>query len=169
MHSLFIRCLAAASLSVLAAPAFAEDLQGMVVTVGTALNATVMLTQPGEAKGPTVCYDDVGKRIRKLSAMTVKVTGDWKTNEKGDKKCLEATSFDVLKTSSGRDAVVGSLSEKGGVYQVTSADGKVMTLGEVSGGLKKLNGQKVILDLKSMESPNAKEPTYKVVTYAAFP
>ena len=32
-----------------------------------------------------------------------------------------------------------------------------------------IRGQKVILDLKTMESPAAKEATYKVVTYAAFP
>lgn len=169
MRSLLNRCLIAASLFSLAAPAAAESLEGTVVSVGSSLNTSVMLTQPNEAKGPKLCYTDLAKKVRKLAAMTVKVSGDWKTNDKGDKTCFEATDFTVLKTSSGRDAIVGTLGEKSGVYQVTGGDGKVMTLGEVTGGLKKLNGQKVILDLKSMESPNAKEPTYKVVTYAAYP
>jgi hypothetical protein len=158
-----------ASFMTLSSSAYAEDLEGVVVSVGSALNTSVMLTKENEPKGPKLCYDDVGKRVRKLSAMTVKVTGNWKTNDKGAKTCFEASDFTVLKTSSGRDAVVGTLGEKSGVYQVTGGDGKVLKLGEVTSGLKKLNGQKVILDLKSMESPNAKEPTYKVVTYAAFP
>jgi hypothetical protein len=154
--------------ALLSAPAFAEDLTGTVMTVGSALNATVTLTS-AEGKGPSLCTGETAKRVRKLTAMTVKVSGEWKKNDKGENQCFEATDFTVLKTSSGRDAVVGTLGEKAGVYQVTADDGKVMTLGGVSGGLKKLSGHKVILDLKSMENPNAKEPTYKVVTYAAFP
>ncbi len=169
MRSLTTIFLLGTSFSVLAGSALAEDLQGTVVSVGSAMNTTVMLTQPTDPKGPTLCYTDVTKRVRKLSAMTVKVSGAWTTNQKGEKTCFEVTDFDVLKTSSGRDAVVGTLGESGGAYQVTGKDGKVMTLGEITGGLKKLKGQKVILDLKSMNSPAAKEPTYKVVTYAAYP
>lgn len=168
MHPSLKTCIAVATLS-LAWPAQAEDLTGTVVTVGSSLTTTVMVTPAGEAKGPSLCYTDLAERVRKLTAMTVKVSGDWKLNDKSEKKCFEASEFTVLKTSSGRDAIVGTLVETSGVYQVTGGDGKIMTLGEVSGGLKKLSGQKVILDLKAMESPNAKEPTYKVVTYAAFP
>ncbi len=173
MRNLWKRCgLAAFGLMMMmmaAAPALAEELEGTVLTVGNALNTEVMLTQPKENKGPNLCYTDLVKRVKKLAAMSVKVTGDWKVNAKGEKTCFDATDFTVTKTSSGRDAVVGVLSDKDGVYQVTGDDGKVMLLSDVSGGLKKLSGQKVILDLKAMDSPASKEATFKVVTYAAFP
>lgn len=169
MRTEFKALLVAGTLALGAAPASADELSGAVITFGWSLNTTVRLNQPNEKNGPKLCMNDLAKRIRKLSAMTVKVTGEWTKDDKGENKCFEATDFTVQKTSSGRDAIVGTLSEKSGSYQVTGDDGKVMTLGEVTGGLKKLAGQKVILDLKAMDNPAAKEATYKVVTYAAFP
>ena len=75
----------------------------------------------------------------------------------------------MVKATSGRDAFVGTLSEQDGNYVVTGGDGKAQRLLSVPEGLRKLSGQKVILDLKSMEAPSAKDASSSVVTYAAFP
>lgn len=161
--------LLAASLLTMAAPAFSEELAGVVKVTGSGITAQTMVSPVGEEKGPEVCGNDVGKKIRRLGAMTLKVTGDWKVKKNGDKGCFNATEFKVLKTSSGRDAVVGTLAQKNGSFVVTGSDGHTHVLDDVTGGLKKLEGQKVILDIKPINSPTAKEPVYKVVTYAAHP
>jgi hypothetical protein len=155
---------------VLPAVAHAEELVGVVRAAGSGLNAHTRLAPAGESAGPSLCVNDVEKKVRRLGAMTVKANGDWREpkNKNGD-KCFVATDFAVVKASSGRDAVVGTLSQKGGVYLVTGDDGKTHALGDVPGGLKKLDGQKVILDIKPIDSPSAKEAVYKVVTYSAHP
>src|SRR5690606_6793650 len=95
-----------------------------------------------------ICANEIGKSVRRLGAMTVRVSGEWKLDKKGAKRCFEGRSLSVLKTSSGRDALVGTLSSQDGVYVVKDASGQTHTLGDVPGGLKKLDGQKVILDIK---------------------
>lgn len=152
------------------AVAHAEELVGVVKVAGSGLNAQTMLAPAGDNAGPVLCINDVEKKVRRLGAMTVKANGDWREpKSKGGEKCFVATDFAIVKASSGRDAVVGTLSQKGGVYLVTGEDGKTRTLGDVPGGLKKLDGQKVILDIKPIDSPSAKEAVYKVVTYSAHP
>jgi hypothetical protein len=148
-----------------AAPALAEDVTGIVRVVGSSINSEVLV---GDG-GPNLCRNDVAKRMRRLTAMTATVSGDWQTKPNGDKKCFAATGFTVTKVSSGRDAVVGKLEQRSGAYVVTTDDGKAHALASAPDGLKKLVGQKVILDLKGMDSPAAKEATFNVVTYAAFP
>ncbi len=151
----------------LAAPALAEDLEGVVAISGSAINAKVTL---GTASGsPVICRDETGKRIGRLTGMTVKVTGEWALNKDGGKRCVTATSFSVVKMSSGRPAVVGLLSQKDGSYVVAGDDGAVHTLADVPTGLKKLDGQKVIIDVKPMETPAAGPSAFKVVSYAPFP
>ena len=87
--------------------------------------------------------------------------------------------------SSGRDALVGSLVVKDGVYSVSGEGGKVITLSDVPPGLKKLVGKKVIVDGKSPEDPvpaakpvaatgvkddaAVKSDVKVVITYQAFP
>lgn len=153
----------------LASLAMAEEMSGVVKVVGSAINAQIMLTEAGEEKGPVVCANDVGKKVKRLGAMTVKASGAWRLDKKGDKSCFEATEFAVLKTSSGRDALVGTLSHKDGSYVVTGADGKAHVLEDIPGGLKKLDGEKVILDIKPISTPSTKGEVFKVVTYAAHP
>jgi len=154
-------------------PAFGASadggLEGVVRAVGSAMNAETMLAPSKANKGPVLCPSALEKRIRHLGGSTVKAQGSWKLNSKGEQKCFEATDFTVTLTSSGRPAIVGKLTKKDGVYQLTEDGGRVMSLAEAPGGLRRMDGQRVILDLKPMSGPEAKDVTYKVVTYAAFP
>jgi hypothetical protein len=149
------------------AVALAEDLEGVVLTVGTAVNREVMLTPPKTDKGPHLCASETMKRVGKLSGMTVRANGDWKGD--GAKKCFEASDFTVVKTSSGRDAVVGTLEAKDGGFAIGAANGQTYTLAEVPGGLKKLVGQKVILDLKPLAGSTGAAGKYVVVSYGSHP
>lgn len=149
--------------------ALAEDVEGLVKAAGSAATARTFLTPDGSETGTQLCSGDIAKGLRRLGGMTVKVSGDWKMDKKGEKSCFEPTEFAILKVTSGREAIVGMLSQKDGAYVVTGPDGKVHALGDVPGGLKKLDGQKVILDIKPLNSPTAKEAAFKVVTYAAHP
>lgn len=156
--------------ALLAAPAaLAETVEGVVKVAGGGLNAEVMVAASGNT-GPVLCgMSDMTKQVKHLAAMTVKVDGEWKTNKEGQKTCFSPAAFTVTKMSTGRDAVVGKLTQKDGKYLVTTDDGKVQTLEDVSPGLKKLEGQKVILDLKQVDAPKGQDAASKVVTYAAFP
>ncbi len=154
---------------VLAPSALAEDVEGVVRLVGSAIEQRTILAEAAGGNGPTVCRGDVQKRIGRLTGMTVRVSGEWQLGKDGAKKCVDASAFTVKKLSNGREAVVGTLAEKGGVFQVTADDGNMKALAEVPDGLKKLSGKKVILDLKTVDSPTAKEPTSKVVSYAELP
>ena len=73
---------------------FAEDLTGMVRVKGNAHFATVQLVKPGEQKGPRVCKNDVGSKIKRLSNLQIKLSGEWK-NKDTKKSCFNAASFEV--------------------------------------------------------------------------
>ena len=167
------RCALAVMACCLAFPAFAApadgELVGVVRAVGSAMNAETMLAPSKANKGPALCPSTIEKRIRHLGGLTVKAQGHWQLDAKGVQKCFEATDFTVTLTSSGRPAIVGKLTKKAGVYQLTGDDGRVMSLVEAPSGLRRMDGQRVILDLKPMSGPAAKDVSYKVVTYAAFP
>lgn len=153
-----------------AVPAFAEDIEGVVRVSGSSINQKVLLSEASTFVGPTLCYGDVAKRVGRLTGMTVKASGEWQISKKsGEKTCIEAKSFVVTKVPNGRTAVVGTLGEKDGAFTLTGDDGKETTLADVPDGMRKLAGKKVILDLKAMENPAAKEVPAKVVSYSEFP
>ena len=136
---------------------------------------------PVESKVPLV--QSVNEKCFSLSPLVVKVTGDWQIKKNGDKKCFRPTDFKVLKMASGREPLVGLLAVKDGVYTVALEDHKIIAISDVPPGLKKLVGQKVIVDVKSLDgaaavplqAKAAKEaasslPSMRVViTYQAFP
>ena len=148
----------------------ADDVEGVARFVGSSVQSKLILEPADKSPYLTVCRGDIAKRIGRLSGMTFRVSGAWQLDKDGSKRCLEASSFVVTKMTNGRDAVVGVLSDKGGQFQVTSDDGKANMLADAPDGLKKLVGKKVILDLRTIESPSAtRESASKVVSYAEFP
>ena len=153
-----------------ASPAFADEVQGLVRITGNAAAQTVMVTPPGEFKGPEICRGDGAARVSHLESMVVKVTGDWKNPPDVINKCLEPKDIDVQKTTLGHDATVGQLvADKSGSYAVKGTDGKTTPLGEIPDGLKKLVGKKVILDLHQMPNPALKDAGSVVTSYSEFP
>jgi hypothetical protein len=156
------------ALLVTALPAHAEELTGTAQIVGSGYNSKVIL-DGAASPSPHVCRSDTSKRLSRLTGMTVKVQGEWKTKKDGAKDCFDAVEFTVLKTSSGRDAIVGVLSQEKGHYQVSDDSGKVVKLSDLSSGLKKLEGKKVILDVNLINTPAGLEASYKVITYAEMP
>jgi hypothetical protein len=167
MRFLSVAMIVVGASAVGAAAAHAEDLEGAVLTVGTTLNREVMLLPPKADKGPGLCANDVMKRVGKLSGMTVRASGAW--HGEGKKRCFEASDFAVVKTSSGRDAVVGTLEARDGGFAIGAANGQSYTLADVPGGLKKLVGQKVILDLKPLAGSAGAAGKYVVVSYGSHP
>jgi hypothetical protein len=165
-----VKSVLAAVLIVLTSPAFADDLAGNVIVVGSSVNMRVLLTEKGAAEGPALCTNDVSKRIRKLLRLEVQVTGSWKMKDATNAKdCFEATSFKVLKHSSGRQPVIGILTEDGANYMIKGEDGRVSRLSDITSGLMKLKGKKVILDIKPMDAPGQKDISFKVVAYSEYP
>lgn len=148
--------------------AYADELVGTAQIVGSGYSSKIILDS-GLTKNPELCRGDVSKRVSRLSGMLIKAQGEWQLNKNGEKSCFAATEFAVTKTSNGRDAIVGVLTASEGRYQVSDAAGKVYKLGQLSSGLKKLEGKKVILDLNVINSPTAQDQSYKVVTYAEMP
>lgn len=170
MHSVWKLSLAL-GLALAAAPsAFADDVEGLVRVVGSAVNAKVILTPEKEYTGPALCRDEQSRKVGRLGGMIVKATGEMQQIGKdATKKCLKVQSFTVTKMANGRDAVVGTLSKKDAVFVITTEAGKVYPLTELPDGLKGLDGKRVVVDLKTMESPGAKESASKVVSYAEMP
>lgn len=152
-----------------AAVALAEDAEGLVRVSGSGLNTETVLTPEKEFQGTKLCGSDLERRMHHLAALVVHVTGDWQLNRRGEKRCLDVKDFKVLRMTSGRDAVIGMFSTKDGAFLVTGDDGKAITLKDVPDGMKKLDGQKIIVDLKPVENPVAKETSQVVVTYQPFP
>lgn len=146
-----------------------QKLEGQVRVYGTVAESRVVLTAPGEIKGPRLCSGDTAKRMVALESMTVAVTGEWKSGE-GKAKCFDPVGLKILKTSLGHDAVVGKLDKNAdGSFQVTGDDGKPLVLGDVPDGLRKLSGKTVILDVKPLASPTTKTPGYKTISYMEMP
>ena len=149
--------------------AFAEDFEGIVRLVGSAYSATTTLTDASGKQAVNFCTDDESRRLSRLTGMTVKASGDWQEATKNKVRCVKLTAFEVLKASSGRDAVVGVLSQEGADFAVTTGDGSKRKLSRVPKGLRKMLGKKVIIDVKPMGSPSTKSESWKVVTYAPYP
>ncbi len=150
-------------------PVLADDLAGSVIVVGSSVNMRVLLTEKGAADGPALCTNEVSKKIRKLLRLEVQVTGSWKMKDSGTKDCFDATSFKILKHSSGRPPVIGILTEDGPNFIIKGEDGRVNRLSDITSGLTKLKGKKVILDLKPMDAPGQKDISFKVVSYSEYP
>lgn len=159
----------ALAFSVGASAAQADEIEGVVRVAGSAASAYVYLAQGAETKGDKLCSTDLSKRVRKLSGLTVRVSGSWKADAKGERECFEGDGFTPLKSSSGKDLVVGTLAQAGGAWTITGADGKAMALADVPAGLKKLDGQQVIVSVNAVSTPGLKESGYKIVTYLGMP
>lgn len=150
-------------------PAKADELAGHVLVVGSSVNMKVQLTEKNGSSGPSLCKNDVANRIKKLLRLEIRVSGDWQKKADGSNDCFMASSFTILRHSSGRVPVVGLLQEEGATFVVKSDDGKVSRLSDITTGLKRLKGRKVILDLKPMDTPGQKDVSFKVVAYSEYP
>jgi hypothetical protein len=157
--------------------ALAEAVEGTVQIKGSALKSTTFVSSvvssgvsTGDKQhGTRICVSDTEQRIRHLTDLTVRVTGEWQATKSGEKDCLDASDYTVLKASSGREAVTGMLSRLGAGFVIDSADGRRLVLQEVPDGLKSLLGLNVVIDVKSIASRQATEATKVVVSYRPLP
>jgi hypothetical protein len=149
--------------------ALGDEFEGQIRNSGSSVNQIVEVVSDNTQNSQKLCLDDTASRVKRLTGLTIKVSGDWKINKTGQKQCLQVKSFTILKHSSGRTPLVGTLQNENGVFVVTAEDGKKQTLDEVSSGLKKLSGKKVILDVKPLDASSDKSSVLKVVTYREYP
>ena len=147
--------------------------EGVVVVVGSAINAQTRLKNPKDsAEGTSLCRSAIARRVGRVTGMTVSASGSWSQNPVSKDKCLEVKSFRILKTSSGREAVVGKLVKQDANFFVETQNGKRQSLSSVPAGLSKLEGKEVIIDVKPLDSPGtpgAAENSWKVVSYSEHP
>lgn len=144
--------------------ALADQLQGLVRVTGNAPFKQVMITKPNEFAGTTLCPGDKTKRVMNLESLVVKIYGGEKTLSAT--KCFEIGSFTVLKTPAGNAAVVGQLQEKDGAFSLLTDDGRTLPLSDVPGGMRSMNGKKVVLDIKPITGTSVR---YQTVFYLEFP
>jgi len=157
--------------------AWGEAVEGTVQIKGSALKSLTFVSSEvssgvsngDKQEGTRICASDAEQRIRHLTDLTVRVTGEWQATKSGEKDCLNAKDYVVLKASSGREAVTGLLSRSGAGYVIESADGRRLVLQEVPDGLKSLLGLNVMVDVKSIASRQAAEATKVVVSYRSLP
>ena len=113
-----------------------------------------------------LCEDSFSKGISRLANMMVRVNGIYFESE----KCLKGTAYHIIKMPSGRDAIVGQLSEKSKSYmiKVSSFDEKVVDyrFRKVPEGLAYYVGKKVIIDAVPVAGD---EGFYKIVSYMKHP
>ena len=149
--------------------ALGETLEGIVHVAGNALSTEVLLTEKGSYKGPNLCRTAEAKRIGQIAGMRVRVGGSWQLRSDGSKRCFEPQSFKVLRTTRGQKPVVGVLSKHKGSYVITEAAGKVHRFSQIPEGLKRLTGEKVILEVSPLNHPASNEAAAQVVSYTPFP
>jgi hypothetical protein len=144
-----------------------EQITGVVRVAGGGFSQEIQVLQEGQDTPLVLCDTPEAGRVKKLAAMTVKVTGSWQLNKQGQKSCFTTKSFVVTKHISGREPLVGTLVKNNESFAIKDEGGKEFKLTEVSSGLAKLVGKKVIVDAKSINTSNKK--VLKVVSYGEFP
>ena len=149
--------------------ALGDAVEGVVQIKGSALKSITLVSFGDKKEVIRICTSATEQRIRHLTDLTVRVTGEWQATKSGEKDCLDARDYVVLKASSGREAVTGLLSRSGAGYVIESADGRKLVLQEVPDGLKDLVGINVVVDVKSIASRQAAEATKVVVSYRPLP
>ncbi len=144
-----------------------EQVTGAVRVAGGGFSQEIQVLTEGKDTPVVLCDTPEAGRVKKLAAMTVKVTGSWMLNKQGQKSCFTTKSFVVTKHISGREPLVGTLVKNNESFAIKNDDGKEYKITEVSSGLAKLAGKKVIVDAKSINTSNKK--VLKVVSYGEFP
>lgn len=144
-----------------------DKIEGVVRVSGSGVSQEIhVLTDDGD-KQAILCEGNLTSRVKKLAAMTVQIDGSWNLNKQGQKSCFSGTEFKILKHISGRQPLVGILAKGKEGFVVKGDDGKEIQLAEVSSGLAKLEGKKVIIDAKSVTTSAKK--SLKVVSYGEHP
>lgn len=144
-----------------------EQITGTVRVAGGGFSQEIQVIKEGQDTPVVLCDNTEAGRVKKLAAMTVKVTGSWHLNKQGQKSCFTTSEFLVVKHISGREPLVGTLFKDTDGYLIKGEGGKEHRIFEVSTGLAKLSGKKVIVDVKSINTSNKK--VLKVVSFGEFP
>jgi hypothetical protein len=144
-----------------------ESISGLIKVVGSAYNAKVVLTDLDGKNQQDLCRDESGKKIGRLSGMTITASGKWDAKDPKE-RCFAASFFEIDKASSGRKPLVGTLNQKGTDFVLDTGDGQQHTLDGLSSGLKGMVGKKVIVDVKQLKGAQGVESS-KVVSYSEYP
>ncbi len=144
-----------------------NEVSGIVKVVGSAYNAKTVLTNSDGKEQKSLCRDETGKKINRLSGMTVTAAGTWDNKNQND-PCFPVSSFQIDKTTSGRKPLVGTLTKAGADFVLIDDDGAKHPLERVSSGLKEMLGRKVIVDVKPLAKA-AGAQSWKVVSYSEYP
>lgn len=137
---------------------------GTIKEYGSSINAKVGLDNDGDIS--YLCADSFSKALSRLANMMVRVNGVYFEVE----KCLKGESYTILKMPSGRDAIVGELSETKKAYIVKVEGDEEKTTDykfrRVPEGLAYYKGKKVIVDAVPVTGD---EGFYKIVSYMKHP
>jgi len=140
-----------ASLFFVGTPAIAESelLQGRIKVVGNKVNRKVIVRT--KELSATVCRDSrLHDALGKLAGMDLEISGQLmqKTNKRGrTKECFDVANFVIKKTSTGKSALIGTLSKSTSGQYLVEYDGKKVQLANDLPGLNTLVGDKVIVSI----------------------
>ena len=139
---------------------------GQISIVGSQFSARTVLRNSGTNESQRICAGELSQQISQLAGMTLTIQGQLQEGSTARRNCLNATSFTIDKTTTGRPAAVGRLDrDETGFYLYS--DGTQMRLNRLLPGMEQLVGKQVILsvDNQATLSDNSIQP----MSYMAFP
>jgi hypothetical protein len=139
-------------------PGFSESLkkEGFVKNVGSAGQTVANL-----GDGLDLCPADKGEIAKKLSGYMISVEGT--KNEQ--KKCIEVSKIEVLKSSRGEPVLQGTLKKSDANWVLQAEDGKSYTFLKIPKGMRALENKKLLVDAAQTSGLQ----TWKVVSYMINP
>jgi len=137
---------------------FSEPLkkEGYVKNLGTTGQ-----TMANIGEGVYLCPADKGELAKKLSGYMIAVEGI----KNDQKKCIEVSKIQVLKSSRGEPVLVGTLKKVEPNWVLQADDGKSYIFPKIPKGMRALENKRLLVD--AAQTPGL--DTWKVVSYMINP
>ena len=130
--------------------------EGFVKNVGSSGQTVANL-----GDGLDLCPAEKGELAKKLSGYMISVEGT--KNEQ--KKCIEVSKIEVLKSSRGESVLLGTLKKSNANWVLQGEDGKSYTFLKIPKGMRALENKKLLVDAAQTSGLE----TWKVVSYMINP
>jgi len=142
-----------------------QEWTGRVKVVGSQLSRYVVL-DVADGQNQRLCENPVSDKIAKLVGMTLQVNGQIYQPPGRARACAEAVRYQIVKTTTGRKAAVGTLRSGDEKFYVETQDGKIR-IQSLLPGMQDLVGQKVIISVQ--EAAGLAEGAVQATSYMAYP
>lgn len=142
---------------------------GVVHVYGPAASPTAVLKKKGAKKGVRLCKDKFTNQISGFITHEVEVTGSWKLiSKKKQRRCLQASTWKVLRMATGRDPIVGTLRKRDRGYFLDSENGKSYLISYTPDKLKNMQDERLVTDIYQDGDDRARD-TWSVRSFIIYP